>query len=166
MLCLLSVAVWTAATSAARAQLADGWRFGTGSNGQFTASVFSTNTLSTDSSRVIDYHPVFTIGCRSGGNPAWTQSIQLKESVSRRQAINLNLRIDGSAFSEQWQLGFQNRSFFMDGDAAVARLVGAGRFRAVWRNGFLAGTGEADFSLNGIGDALTKIAASCGVPMP
>lgn len=156
----------TVAATTARAQLADGWRFGNGSNGQVTASVFSTNTMSTDSSRVIEYHPVFTIGCRPGASPNWTQSIQLRESLSKRQAIDLDLRIDGSTFSEQWTLGFQNRSFFMDGDAAVARLLGARRFRAVWRISFLSGNGEADFNLTGISDALTKIAGSCGVPLP
>ncbi|SFU23256.1 hypothetical protein SAMN05518861_15310 [Mesorhizobium sp. YR577] len=166
LLSMLFITVWALGATTARAQLADGWRFGNGSNGQFTASVFSTNTMSTDSSRVIEYHPVFTIGCRAGGNSNWTQSIQLRESLSRRQAIDLDLRIDGSAFSEQWSLGFQNRSFFMDGDAAVARLLGASRFRAVWRISFLSGNGEADFNLTGISDALTKIAGSCGVPLP
>ena len=152
------------ASQSARAQLADGWRYGSGSNGLVTTSVFSTSTLSVESSRVIEYHPVLIIGCLPGGG--WTQSIQLRDSVSGRQTIDLSLRLDGRTFSEQWTLGFQNRSFSMDGDAAVARLLNARRLTVVWRFGFLDGTGDADFNLTGIQDALAKIAGSCGIPLP
>jgi hypothetical protein len=143
------------------------WRLGNGPDGEITASIFSLNTLSVGSSRVIDYHPALTISCRRGGNPHWSQSLQLKDPVSASGTINVSVRLDnGGERTEQWALGFQDRGFFKDGSSGVARLLQAKRLRLSWRFGFLAGRGEAIFNLSGIHEAVAGLAGACGVELP
>jgi hypothetical protein len=143
------------------------WRLGSGPNGQVTASIFSINTLSIGSSRVIDYHPVLTIACYPGGEPRWSLSVQLKDPVSASGAINVSVRLDnGGAKAEQWTPGFQGRGFSKDGSSAVARLLQAKRLRLSWRFGLLAGRGEAIFNLSGVKEAVAGLAGACGVGLP
>lgn len=143
------------------------WRLGSGPDGQITASIFSLNTLSIGSSRVIDYHPVLTIACHPGGAPRWSQSLQLKDPVSASGTINVSVRLDnGAAQDEQWTPGFQGRGFSRDGSEGVARLLQAKRLRLSWRFGFLAGRGDAIFNLSGVKEAVAGLASACGVAMP
>lgn len=143
------------------------WRLGSGPDGQVTASIFSLNTLSVGSSRVIDYHPVLTIACHRGGTPRWSQSLQLRDPVSASGAINVSVRLDnGGEKAEQWTPGFQGRGFSRDGSEGIARLLQAKRLRLSWRYGFLAGRGEAIFNLSGVKEAVAGLAGACGVEMP
>lgn len=144
------------------------WQSGSGPDGQVTASIFSMNTLSVGSSRVIDYHPTLTIACRPGGEPRWNVSLQLKDPVSARGgAVNVSARIDnGGEEAERWTPGFQGRGFSKDGSSAVARLLQAKRLRLSWRFGLLAGRGEAVFDLSGVERAVAGLASACGVEMP
>jgi hypothetical protein len=167
LVCVLAVGACLIDLPASYGQQSYAWKFGNSRDGLITASIFSTNTLSRGSSRVIDYHPTLIIACRPGGDPQWSQSVQLKDPVSGNGTIDLAVRIDnGGQFSEQWVLGFQNRGFSKDGNTGVARLLRAKRLKVGWRSGFLSGKGEADFSLSGIKDALTKIAGTCGYGLP
>ena len=169
---ILSHAVLAAAVCLFGAVQASGqgsptWRLGNGPNGQVTASIFSINTLSVGSSRVIDYHPALTIACHRGGMPRWSQSLQLRDSVSASGAINVSVRLDnGPAQTEQWTPGFQGRSFSRDGSDGVVRLLQAKRLRLSWRFGFLAGRGDAIFNLSGVKEAVAGLAGACGVEMP
>lgn len=140
----------------------DGWRIVNGRDGLITASVISIGTLSVGSSRVIEYHPTFTIGCRPTEGDGWSQSVQLRDPVAGNQLVDLSLRIDGNVVSEQWALGFQKRSFQREGKDGITRLLGAKRLKIVWRFGLLAGRGEADFNLVGLEDAATRISRMCG----
>lgn len=145
----------------------DPWRIANGRDGAITASVVSIGTLSVGSSRVIEYHPTFTIGCRpaeAGGG--WSQALQLRDPVAGDRSVDLSLRVDGSAISEQWTLGFQKRSFSREGKDGVARLLGARHLKIMWRFGFLAGRGEADFDLAGLQEAVTRIGHMCGDELP
>jgi hypothetical protein len=143
------------------------WRLGNGPDGRVTASIFSINTLTVGSSRVIDYHPILTIACHPGEEPRWSLSLQLKDSVSARGAINVAVRLDnGGEQAEQWTSAFQGRGFSKQGSADVARLLQAKRMRLSWRFGFLAGRGEAIFDLAGAKDAVASLAGACGVQLP
>ena len=143
------------------------WRLDNGPDGQVTASIFSLNTLSVGSSRVIDYHPVLTIACHRGGAPRWSQSLQLRDPVSASGAINVSVRLDnGGEKAERWTPGFQGRGFSRDGSEGIARLLQAKRLRLSWRYGFLAGRGEAIFNLSGVKEAVAGLAGACGVEMP
>ncbi|MGB3389302.1 MAG: hypothetical protein WBA88_15095 [Pseudaminobacter sp.] len=144
----------------------DHWRIGNGRDGTVTASVVSIGTLRVGSSRVIEYHPTFTIGCRPTEGGDWSQSVQLRDPVAGDQAVDLSLRIDGTTLSEQWALGFQKRGFSREGKDGIDRLLGARRLKIVWRFGFLAGNGEADFDLAGIQDAVARIGRMCGGELP
>lgn len=165
---VLAASIWLFGAAQASGQGSYTWRLGSGPDGQVTASIFSINTLSVGSSRVIDYHPTLTIACRPGGEPHWSVSLQLKDSVSARGgAINVSARIDnGGEQAEQWVPGFQGRSFSKEGNAGVARLLQAKRLRLSWRFGLLAGRGEAVFDLSGVKDAVARLAGACGVEMP
>lgn len=144
----------------------DAWRIGDGRDGTITASVVSIGTLRVGSSRVIEYHPTFTIECRPAGSGEWSQIVQLRDPVAGDQAVELSLRIDGSTVSEQWALGFQRRSFSRAGKDGIVRLLGASRMKVAWRFGFLAGRGEVDFNLTGIRDAVARISQMCGDELP
>lgn len=169
---ILSHAALAAAISLFGAVQASGqgrytWRLGSGPDGQVTASIFSLNTLSVGSSRVIDYHPVLTIACHRGGTPRWSQSLQLRDPVSASGAISVSVRLDnGGEKAEQWTPGFQGRGFSRDGSEGIARLLQAKRLRLSWRYGFLAGRGEAIFNLSGVKEAVAGLAGACGVEMP
>ncbi|MBA3446760.1 MAG: hypothetical protein H0T56_03970 [Pseudaminobacter sp.] len=165
IVCALAALACLSGISASKAQQRYAWRLGE-SSGLVTASMFSINTLSRGSSRVIDYHPVFIIGCKPDGEPRWTQTVQLKDPVSGDRFIDLAITVDGKRFSERWALGFQDRGFSRNGNEAVARLLRARRLKIVWRIGFLAGNGQADFSLAGIDEAVRGIAESCGIDPP
>ncbi|RUM98681.1 hypothetical protein EET67_06135 [Pseudaminobacter arsenicus] len=158
---LLAMGTFTTIAPAALGQ-SDPWRIVNGRDGAITASVVSIGTLSVGSSRVIEYHPTFTIGCRPTEGGSWSQSVQLRDPVAGDQSVDLSLRIDGSVVSEQWALGFQKRSFSREGKDGIARLLGARRLKIVWRFGFLAGNGEADFNLAGLRDAVARIGRMCG----
>lgn len=158
---LLSAGACIATMPAAFGQ-GDGWRISNGRDGVITASVVSIGTLRVGSSRVIEYHPTFTIGCRPTAEGQWSQSVQLRDPVAGDQTVDLSLRIDGRVVSERWALGFQKRSFSREGDDGIARLLGARRLKVVWRFGFLSGRGEADFDLTGLQDAVARIARMCG----
>jgi hypothetical protein len=163
----LAVAVCLFGAVQASGQGGHTWRLGSGPNGQITASIFSINTLSVGSSRVIDYHPVLTIACHPGGAPRWSLALQLKDPVSASGAINVSVRLDnGGENAEQWTPGFQGRGFSKDGSKGIARLLQAKRLRLSWRFGFLAGRGDAVFNLSGVKDAVAGLAGACGVEMP
>lgn len=162
---MLAAAIWLFGTPDSRGQGGYTWRLGSGPNGEFTASIFSVNTLSIGSSRVIDYHPTLTIACRPGGE--WSQTLHLKDAVSGNGAVNVSVRLDnGGERTEQWALGFQNRSFSRNGSGDVARLLQARRLRLSWRFGLLAGRGEAVFNLSGVREAVAGLAGACGSKLP
>lgn len=164
---VLAASIWLFGAAQASGQGSYTWRLGSGPDGQVTASIFSINTLSVGSSRVIDYHPVLTIACHPGGEVRWSQSLQLKDPVSASGAINVSVRLDnGGEQAEQWVPGFQGRSFSKEGNAGVARLLQAKRLRLSWRFGLLAGRGEAVFDLSGVKDAVARLAGGCGVEIP
>ena len=48
----------------------------------------------------------------------------------------------------------------------VKRLVSANRLLLSWRFGLLAGRGEADFDLAGLGEAVDQIAGTCNADPP
>lgn len=158
---LLALGTCTTIASTALSQ-SDPWRIVDGRNGEITASVISIGTLSVGSSRVVEYHPAFTIGCRLAEGGGWSQSVQLRDPVAGDQSVDLSLRIDGSVISEQWALGFQKRSFSREGKDGIVRLLGAKRLKIVWRFGLLAGRGEADFDLAGFREAVARIGHMCG----
>jgi hypothetical protein len=164
---VLTVAICLFGATQASGQGRHTWRLGSSPDGQITASIFSTNTLSVGSSRVIEYHPVLIIACHPGGDPRWSLSLQLKDPVSASGAINVSVRLDnGGEKAEQWTPGFQGRGFSRDGSEAVARLLQAKRLRLSWRFGFLAGRGDAIFNLSGVKEAVAGLAGACGVEMP
>lgn len=163
----LAAAIWLFGAAQASGQGHHTWRLGSGPDGQVTASIFSLNTLSVGSSRVIDYHPILTIACHQGGTPRWSQSLQLKDPVSASGAINVSVRLgNGAAQAEQWTPGFQGRGFSKAGSDGVARLLQAKQLRLSWRFGFLAGRGEAIFNLSGVKEAVAGLAGACGAEMP
>ncbi len=164
---VLAASIWLFGATLANGQGSYTWQMGKGSDGQVTASIFSINTLSVGSSRVIDYHPTLTIACRPNKEPRWSLSLQLRDPVSASGAINVSVRLDnGGEKAEQWTPGFQGRGFSKVGSDGVARLLRAKRLRLSWRFGFLAGRGEAIFNLSGIHDAVAGLAGACGVEPP
>ena len=106
---------------------------------------------------------MLTIGCLPSG---WTQSVRLRDSLSGTGNVLLTVRVDGSQTSEIWRLGSRNSSLDLEGGNGVARLLGARRLRLSWSNGFFSGTGEAVFSLAGIGEIVAQLAAICGIDPP
>jgi hypothetical protein len=163
---VIAAAFWLAGAAQSSGQ-GYTWRMGSGPGGEATASIFSINTLSVGSSRVIDYHPTLTIACRPGGEPQWRVSLQLKDSVPARAAANVAVRLDnGGENSEQWTPGFQGRGFSKTGSSEVARLLRAKRLRLSWRYGVLSGRGEAVFNLSGAQDAVAALAGACGTELP
>jgi hypothetical protein len=156
----LSAMVWlSAGFSSAQAERGR-WQI----NGP-TASLLSSNTLSIGN-RSIEYHPVLIIGCQRGREDGWSKSVRLRDSLSGNGTIDVSVRLDRSESSETWRLGNRNSSFSFDGKDGVARLLRAKRFRLGWSNGFFSGTGEAIFSLAGIEDVVSQLAATCGVASP
>jgi hypothetical protein len=141
------------------------WRISQGPDGASTASLLSMNTLSTGN-RSIEYHPLLTIACRTGQASGWSQSVHARNALSGSGAIPVSVRLDGAKTSESWRLGGRNSSLTLGGRDGVARLLWAKRLRLNWSNGFFSGTGEAVFNLAGVKDAVTRIAATCGVDPP
>lgn len=164
---VLAAAIWLAGAGLSVGQGRYTWQPGSGPDGQATASIFSLNTLSVGSSRVIDYHPTLTIACRPGGTGHWSVALQLKDPISARAAANVSVRLDnGGETIEQWTPGFQGRGFSKAGRGEVARLLQSKRLRLSWRFGLLAGRGEAIFDLSGIDGAITALADKCGIDPP
>jgi hypothetical protein len=159
LVCALAVAL-----SAARAE-PNRWQTGRGGDGRATASLQSTNTLSTGN-RSIEYHPVLTIGCTAGQPASWTQSVRIRDATSGSGTVQVAVRIDGGAKSEAWSLGARNRSLSRDGGDGVARLLGARQFRLGWNLGFFSGSGEAVFQLAGVNEAVAQLARTCGLDLP
>jgi hypothetical protein len=162
IICLMVYGV--AGMSVARAEPGN-WRIAQAPGGTSTASLLSTNTLSTGN-RSIEYHPRLTIACRTGQASGWSQSVRVRDGLSGRGAVPVSVRLDGGETSETWRLGGRNRSLTLDGKDGVTRLLRAKRLRLNWSNGFFSGTGEAVFNLAGIKDAVTRIATRCGVDLP
>ena len=162
----LFLLAFVAAVGSAQADDLYGWRLAAGAARAADAEIFSTNALTTGA-RAIDYHPVLTISCDRARPEVWSQSIRLRVPIAGRAGVDVSVRIDGRGKTrENWRLGDKNRSIVLDGEAGISRIAGAGRMRVGWRIGFFAGDGEAVFLLNGIGDTLTTLAATCGVPVP
>jgi hypothetical protein len=160
------LALWASAASfpAAHADIGR-WQIRRGGDGTATASLLSTNTLSTGN-RSIEYHPVLTIGCKPGQPSSWTQSVRIREAASGSGTIQVAVRVDGRRSSEAWTLGGRNSSLSRAGGEAVQRLLGARKLNLNWRVGYFSGRGEAVFSIAGIKDAVTQIAAACGIDPP
>jgi len=164
---MLAAAIWLAGAAQSGGQGRYTWQSGSGPDGQATASIFSMNTLSVGSSRVIDYHPTLTIACRPGDAANWSVALQLKDPISARAAANVSVRLDnGEESIEQWSPGFQSRGFSKQGSSEVARLLQAKRLRLSWRFGLLTGRGEAIFDLSGIEGAVSALAQACGIDLP
>ena len=167
MVSVLAAMIWLYDVPVSQGQGGYKWRLGNEPDGRVTASIFSINMLNAGSSRVIDYHPTLTIACRPGGEPDWSQSVQLKDPVSGSGTVRISVRFDdGGEAIEQWALGFQDRSFSKDGSSGVARLLSSRRLRLSWHFGFLSGRGEAVFDLADIGAAVVGLAGACGVEPP
>jgi hypothetical protein len=141
------------------------WRIAQALDGASTASLLSTNTLSTGN-RSIEYHPLLTITCRAGQASSWSQSVRVRDALPGGGAVPVSVRLDGTETSESWRLGGRNSSLMLDGKDGVARLLRAKRLRLSWSNGFFSGTGEAVFNLAGTEEVVTRIAAACGIDPP
>ncbi|MBN9217833.1 MAG: hypothetical protein J0I79_07765, partial [Mesorhizobium sp.] len=58
----------------------DNWRFDTDNDGLVTASLYANNKLFTGGG-ALGYSPILTIACRTGGEPSWTEWLQLNDAV-------------------------------------------------------------------------------------
>jgi hypothetical protein len=144
----------------------DNWRFDTGSDGLVTASLYATNKLFTGGG-ALGYSPVLTIACRSGGQPRWSEWLQLNDAVSASRKITMSISVDqGDKVSESWSVGARGRMLVRDGADGVKQLVSASRLGLSWRFGLLSGRGEADFDLAGLGEAVAQIAGTCNTDVP
>ncbi|MBZ9794693.1 hypothetical protein [Mesorhizobium sp. ES1-4] len=141
------------------------WRFTTG-DGLATASLHATNKLITGGG-ALSYSPVLTIACHTGGEPRWTEWLQLNDAVSASRKITMSLTVDGGGkFDESWSVGPRGRMLTRDGADGVRRLVPASRLLLSWRFGLLSGRGQADFDLAGLNDAVGQLAGSCDTDPP
>lgn len=161
LICLLAVLGFGVAAQAQTGR----WQSSRGPDGVSTISLRSTNTLSTGN-RSIEYHPALTIGCKSGRPSSWTQSVRIREATSGSGTVQVSVRVDGGSRSEAWRLGSRNSSLSLDGREGISRLLGARQLNLEWRMGYFSGRGEAVFSLAGIREAVTKLAAACGIDPP
>lgn len=144
----------------------DNWRFDTGGDGVATASLHASNKLITGGG-ALSYSPVLTIACRASGEPRWSEWLQLNDAVSASRKITMSITLDdGGKFDESWSVGTRGRMLVRDGADGVKRLVSANRLLLSWRFGLLAGRGEADFDLAGLGEAVDQIAGICNTDPP
>lgn len=146
--------------------LAGNWHFGTGDDGLVTASLHATNKLITGGG-ALSYSPILTIACRAGGEPRWTEWLQLNDVVSASRKITMSITVDGSGkFDESWSVGSRGRVLARDGADGIKRLAPASRLLLSWRFGLLSGRGQADFDLAGLKDAVVQLAGSCNTDPP
>jgi len=144
----------------------DNWRFDTGSDGLVTASLYASNKLITGGG-ALSYSPILTIACRANGEPRWSEWLQLNDAVSASRKITMSITLDDDGkFDESWSVGTRGRQLVRDGADGVKRLVSANRLLLSWRFGLLAGRGEADFDLAGLGEAVDQIAGTCKTDPP
>lgn len=144
----------------------DNWRFDTSSNGLVTASLYADNKLLTGGG-ALGYSPVLTIACRPDGEPHWSEWVQLNDAVSASRKITMSVTVDGDGkFDESWSVGTRGKMLVRDGADGIKRLVPASRLLLSWRFGLLAGRGEADFDLAGLGEAVDRIAGACNIDPP
>ncbi|WP_292066923.1 hypothetical protein [Mesorhizobium sp.] len=142
------------------------WRVDAASDGQVTASLYASNKLITGGG-ALGYSPVLTLACRTGGEPRWSEWLQLNDAVSASRKITMSVMVDGgSKFDESWSVGPRGKLLVRDGDDGIKRLVSASRLLLSWRFGLLAGRGEADFDLAGLSEAVGQMAATCNTDPP
>jgi hypothetical protein len=142
------------------------WQIGRGDRGAATASILSTNTLSTGS-RVIDYHPVLTIRCTPGQPAGWSQSVTIRDATLGSGTVEVSVRLDrGGARSEAWTPSGNSRTLSLDGKEGVARLLDARWLKLNWSLGLFSGRGEAVFNLTGIRETVSRLASQCGIGLP
>ncbi|WP_292437345.1 hypothetical protein [Mesorhizobium sp.] len=142
------------------------WRVDADGDGQVTASLYATNKLITGGG-ALGYSPVLTLACRPGGEPRWSEWLQLNDAVSASRKITMSVMVDGgSKFDESWSVGPRGKLLVREGDDGIKRLVSANRLLLSWRFGLLSGRGEADFELAGLSEAIGQIAASCNTDPP
>lgn len=142
------------------------WHVDAGGDGQVTASLHATNKLITGGG-ALGYSPVLTLACRPGGEPRWSEWLQLNDAVSASRKITMSVMVDGgSKFDESWSVGPRGKLLVREGDDGIKRLVSANRLLLSWRFGLLSGRGEADFELAGLSEAIGQIAASCNTDPP
>ncbi|WP_245418580.1 hypothetical protein [Mesorhizobium sp. WSM3864] len=142
------------------------WRVDAGNDGQVTASLYATNKLITGGG-ALGYSPVLTLACRPGGEPRWSEWLQLNDSVSASRKITMSVMVDGGGkFDESWSVGPRGKMLVRDGADGIKRLVSASRLLLSWRFGLLSGRGEADFQLAGLSEAIGQMAASCNTDPP
>ncbi|RWD63582.1 MAG: hypothetical protein EOS36_12220 [Mesorhizobium sp.] len=142
------------------------WRVDAGSDGQVTASLYATNKLITGNG-ALGYSPVLTLACRPGGEPRWSEWLQLNDAVSASRKITMSVMLDGgSKFDESWSVGPRGKLLVREGDDGIKRLVSASRLLLSWRFGLLSGRGEADFDLAGLSEAIGQMASSCNTDPP
>lgn len=142
------------------------WRVDAASDGQVTASLYATNKLITGGG-ALGYSPVLTLACRPGGEPRWSEWLQLNDAVSASRKITMSVMVDGgSKFDESWSVGPRGKLLVREGDDGIKRLVSANRLLLSWRFGLLSGRGEADFDLAGLSEAVGQIAATCNTDPP
>lgn len=145
--------------------IAGDWRFGTADDGLVTASLHATNKLITGGG-ALSYSPILTIACRAGGEPRWTEWLQLNDAVSASRKITMSVAVDGDKFDESWAVGSRGRMLVRDGADAIKRLGSASRLSLSWRFGLLSGRGQADFDLAGFDEAVEQIAGNCHADQP
>ncbi len=144
----------------------DNWRFDAGEDGLVSASLYATNKLFTGGG-ALGYSPILTIACRAGGEPGWTEWLQLNDAVSASRKITVSVTIDNDGkFDESWSVGARGRVLMRDGADGIRRLVPASRLLLSWRFGLLAGRGQADFDLAGFSEAVSQIAGNCKTDPP
>lgn len=142
------------------------WRVDAGSDGQVTASLYATNKLITGNG-ALGYSPVLTLACRPGGEPRWSEWLQLNDAVSASRKITMSVMLDGgSKFDESWSVGPRGKLLVREGDDGIKRMVSASRLLLSWRFGLLSGRGEADFDLAGLSEAIGQMASSCNTDPP
>jgi hypothetical protein len=144
----------------------DRWQFGSDDSGLVTASLRASSKL-TAGGGALSYSPTLTIACHTDGEPRWSEWLNLSDVASSRKSATVSVAMDGGEkIDESWTSARRGKVLTRDGADAVHRLLAAKRLTLSWRFGLLAGRGEADFDLSGIGEAVGKIAEICNADLP
>lgn len=160
------LAVSMMALSPGMAGAAPKWQNGPSGPGKASASLYSSNVLTTGT-RAIDFHPLLTLSCDSSRPGVWRQSVRIHEPIASDPPVEVRVRIDqGGLETQSWSLGQKNRALVLDGPQAMARLRQASRLRVAWQDGFFGGDGEGVFDMRGAGDVIARLAEACGVGLP
>jgi glucose/arabinose dehydrogenase len=159
LLSLLVLAPWPASAQKA-------WELATLRDGEVVVSILAMNTL-TSAGGAIDYRPALAISCRAKRYPVWRQTVRLRASVSAPDQIDVMVRYDNAASTEEaWTVSERGRAFFRDGGDTIGRLTRARLMRMEWPMRGLWRRGEAVFDVSAASDAVESLRKACGVAPP